>query len=365
MIRVLHILWDGNSGGAQRFMRDIALYSDRTKFRHIVCFLSTGGWLADQIRSEGSDVYILEMKDGFSFQGAWRLFVLLRQIRPDLVQTHFRNYWSNIVLRFFTKVPKIYFEHGGDLLSPEPRKDVVFYNVFGCYYNLILANAQCVKDVIVRLTRAPAKLVEVFYIGIDADRFQKKASEGLRQSLGIPDGVQVVGIVGRLAEMKGLDDFIRIAAHIKSNFRKIPCVFLVVGTGPLDGVLKALARDLNVEVKFLGDRSDVADLLQLMDVFLFTSRWEPFGIVLLEAMASGIPVVGFLTHGPAEIAAKGGAISIEGRDITKAAEAVAGLLMDPARAQALGEEGRRNVRENFEIRACVAQLEQIYTRMLA
>lgn len=361
--KILHILWSGGTGGAEAFARDIVLYSDKKRFEHIVCFLSEGGWVADEIAKSGVEVLVLGMGNGWSILGAWRLSRALERIRPDLIHNHALNYFSNIVLRMFSKVPRLYFEHGGEFLAPHPRKELLFYDLFGKYHDRILANSEYVRQRILALTKVDPRKVDVFYIGIDPTRHQGSRDPVLRRTLGIPEAHKVVGIVGRLVEMKGVDDFIRIVAKIDKQPKSYRISYVVVGGGELQESLEDFAKELGVDIRFLGDRPDVPALLRLFDVFLFTSKWEPFGVVILEAMVSGIPVVGFNTGGAAEIMARGGVIVIEERNIQKAVDAVVDFLEHPDQARLLGEAGRRNVEANFEIRSSVARIEEIYFRM--
>ena len=362
-IKIFHILWSGRAGGAERFVKDIVQYSDKAKFQHVVCFLSQGGRLAEEMVSSGAEIHVLGMQGGWSFLGASRLYNLLRSSCPHIIHNHARNYLANIVLLLFKDIPKIYFEHGGSLLSGEDGRDILFYRLFGNKHDLVLANSDYVRRKILERTRLAPEKIKVFYIGIDTTAYQFPHDEAFKVSMSVPEGSQVVGVVGRLVEMKGLDSFIRIAADLNKYGNSVRRSFFIVGEGPLRASLEVLARDLQVDVHFLGDRQDVPKILSAMDVFLFTSKWEPFGIVVLEAMAAGVPVVGFGGSGASEIMRHGGAVVIENRDIEKAAAAVHDILSDKANARKLGEGGRANVRAHFEIRRSIEELENIYASL--
>lgn len=359
-IRVLHVIWAGGSGGAERFLLDITRYSDRFRFEHIACFLSAGGVMADAMRADGVEVRIIGMKNGMDLPGVWQFLRWFFKVKINVVHNHCRNFLVTLILLSFRRRPCIYSEHGGWLLAPSSHGPI-FYNFLIRHHDLILANSDLLRAKILSAARGLSSKVEVLYIGIDRTLYKKDGAEDLRGRIGIPRENKVVGIVGRLVEAKGMDDFIRIAAEIRNN--KVNKVsYVIVGSGILQRSLEELARELGVDVLFLGDRGDVPALLSIFDVFLFTSRWESFGIVLLEAMASGVPVVGFSTGGAVEIMARGGAVAVEGRDVKKAAKAAIDILQDPARAIALGEAGRRNVEDNFDIAKSIIKLQSVYTR---
>ena len=105
-IKVLHLLWFGRSGGAQRFVRDIIKYSDKDRFDHAVCFLSEGGAAAEEIARLGVKVYYLGMKNGLSILAGAHFIDIVNDARPDIINTHMRNYLISILSFFFPGIYK-------------------------------------------------------------------------------------------------------------------------------------------------------------------------------------------------------------------------------------------------------------------
>lgn len=358
-IRILHILWSGYSGGAERLVKDIHTFYDRTKFDHQVCFLSDGGWLSRTIAEKGVTVSCLGMKDGFSFIKGFYLNKVLKTYNPDIIHSHCRNFLSNFIISRYRRVAKIYFEHGGDLLSTKSKRDLIFYDFFIRFYKLVLVNSEYVKQRILDTNRIDARRVRTFYIGIDPRPYEKSRDQkDIRQSLGIKEYCKVIGVVCRLIDQKGVDDFIKTASEIKKMRKDI--VFLVVGEGGKREALEKMAVDIGVNIRFLGDRADVPDLLSIFDIFLFTSKWEPFGIALLEAMAAQVPILGFAVGGAREIIDKGGGILLEDRDHEKLAELVVNVLRDRTVYKRLATQGYSNLTNNFHIEKSIRRLEQEY-----
>lgn len=359
--KVLHILWSGRSGGAERFVRDITLHLDRDRFENTVIFLSEGGWLADSIAENGTKVFYLGMRHGFSILAALKILRVLRAVSPRIAHVHCRNYLINLILILFSRVPCVYFEHGGNLIGDHPKKEVVFYKLYGPFFKVVLANSEYVKSQVIAVSGLPEEKVKTFYIGIDPapDNVTVDKDE-IKSGIGIPPANKVVGIVGRLTPAKGMDDFIRVCAHLDKLKGDERYTYLIIGNGPLLGELEKLADELRVDIKFLGDRQDVPRILKAFDVFVFTSKWESFGIVLLEAMAAKVPVVGFDVAGANEIIAKGGGVMVEGRNHQKAAECIIEVLESPGVRQKLAEDGYENVWKNFNIRNTMRELGIIY-----
>lgn len=367
-VNVLHVLWSGRTGGAERFVRDIIRYSDKGRFRHSVCFLSEGGVLAEQMIQLGASVHYLGMKNGLSLGAGLRFIEVIRREDPRIIHNHVRNYFTNFLLFLFPRIKKVYSEHGGSfdpkINSPEMDRYRRFYQIFVRGYDLVFTNAEYLRQIILGYTRHRPEKVKIYHYGIEPQRYGDRSwVAAIRSELKIPVQHKVVGIVGRLVEQKGIDDFIRIAAEIRNH--RADCSFVVVGDGPLRPQLEALARELRVDIIFLGDRQDLPRLLPVFDLFVFTSRWEPFGIIILESLASKVAVTGFAVDGMRAIIEKGGGgVLIENRDHLKVAQAAADILSNPARQNQLAAEGYANVQKNFDVRTNIRALEGEYLRII-
>ncbi len=358
---MLHILWDGGFGGAEKFMRDFVRYSDKTKFDHVIVFLSEGGWFSNQMEKDGVKIHLLGMKNGFSLIKGMRLVNIINGTRPDIIHNHFRNYLSNIIISFFKNIHKIYIEHGGDWLWKNPWKQIIFYKCFSRIYDLLLVNSEAVKDRILKLTNESTERIKTLYLGIDVKEYTDDSfdKEKVKKELGLPLNSRVIGVVARLVEFKGIDDFIRVAAEIDGI--KKGYSYVIVGDGCQRSILEKMALNLKVKCHFLGGRSDVKELLKVFDLFLITSKWEAFGIAVLEAMASRVPVLGFSTSGIKEIMPDDSCgFLMADRNYKKLAAAAIDTLNDVKRYNKLSEGGYRRALEYFDVKKTVRLLEDFY-----
>jgi glycosyltransferase involved in cell wall biosynthesis len=134
----------------------------------------------------------------------------------------------------------------------------------------------------------PSRITRVYY-GFDRDLFLSSSSASLQQRA---DMTITIGTVARLAPEKNLSILIKAFAAFSMEFENSKLV--IVGTGPLEQQLKVEADKLGVfeKISFLGKRSDILDILRSLNVFVLASRFEGFGMVLLEAMSAGIRIVG-------------------------------------------------------------------------
>jgi glycosyltransferase involved in cell wall biosynthesis len=362
-IKILHILWSGRSGGAERFVRDITVYSNRSRFEHRVCFLSKGGAIAEQMTKNSIEIYIIGMKSGFSMSSCARILKVIHEFRPHVIHSHVRNYLTNLLIFLSSNTPKLYFEHGGDLIGANPWRDVLFYKIFCRFFDLILTNSDYVRNKIVQYCDVNLEMIATFRIGIDPQMYKNSGEKKrLKAKFGISEMNNVIGTVCRLVEAKGVDDFIKVAREVQRMRQDI--VFLIVGDGEKRATLEKMAVQYDVDIRFLGDRLDVSDLLSIFDIFLFTSKWESFGITVLEAMAAKVPVVGFAVGGAREIIDMGGGVLLEKRDHKKLAELAVEVLEDRTIYERLSAQGYANLVENFHIERSIELLEREYVALL-
>ncbi|WP_026923835.1 glycosyltransferase family 4 protein [Glycomyces arizonensis] len=160
--------------------------------------------------------------------------------------------------------------------------------------------------------------------------------EAVRAQLGIGDRHLILS-VGRLHAQKDFDTLIDAAQRWRE--RGPAPVVAIAGDGPEHDRLQALIEGTGAEVRLLGHRSDVADLLAAADLFVNTSRWEGYPLSLQEAMQAGLPLVATRTGGIPDLVGDA-AILFDAGDVDALDEAVTGLLDHPERLAALGEAGR-------------------------
>lgn len=201
------------------------------------------------------------------------------------------------------------------------------------------------------------------YNGIDIPRFRDVRVDRalLRDSLGIPREALVVGTVGRLAQQKAPDDFVRMAAAI--HRQRPGAHFIFVGGGPLQEQIETqiAAAGLQPFVHLLGYRNDVPELLRVFDVFALTSLWEGLPRVFAQAMCASLPIVATHVDGAAEAIREGeNGYLIPPRQPGEQAKRVLKLLNDAPLRSKMGQCGLNLVDPQFCDRAMVRRIEDIY-----
>jgi glycosyltransferase involved in cell wall biosynthesis len=172
-----------------------------------------------------------------------------------------------------------------------------------------------------------------------------------------------VGAVGRLSPEKGFDVFVRAAAIVARHRPDVS--FVLYGEGPLRPALEELIRREGLVGRFVlgGFRQDLPAVLPQLDVAVSSSHTEGLPVALLEAMAAGLPVVATRVGGTPEVVADGvTGLLVPPNDPAALAAKVMALLDDPRRA-AMGEAGRRRVRDEFTFEAMAERYERLFARV--
>jgi glycosyltransferase involved in cell wall biosynthesis len=197
-----------------------------------------------------------------------------------------------------------------------------------------------------------------FHAGIDALE--------ARRELGAPEDVPVFFTAARLEHQKGLEYLIRAAAILLRDFPAGR--FWIAGTGSLRESLQSLAQSCGVShaVTFLGFRSDLPSLIAASNVFVLPSLYEGLPLTILEAMATGRPVVATRVGGTPDVVHDGQTgLLVEPADVEGLAAAMSRLLREPALARTMATQGAVLARDGYGIDAAVASIAGRYRSALA
>lgn len=197
-------------------------------------------------------------------------------------------------------------------------------------------------------------------VGIDTDKFKNIEVNRTekRESLGVNEDDFMIISVGELNKNKNHQVIIRAISRLKNQEIK----YVLCGQGPLENELRELAKELDVEnqVKFLGFRRDVAELMNIADLFAFPSYREGLSLSLMEAMASGLPVLCSNIRGNTDLIEDGkGGFLVESTDIESIAKYISEMISDSGLRN---ECGRFNVNriKNYSINNVLSKMKEIY-----
>jgi len=227
---------------------------------------------------------------------------------------------------------------------------------------MIVVNSFATKNTM--LKSAPwlsNKKIKVIHHGIDCEKYNKLNTKDLRSQLQLTPDDLIIGFVGRLSVQKGVKYMLDAFRVVAGNFKNAHLV--IAGIGELQSMTQDFSKIFNLEnrIHMLGFKKDIPDLMRTFDIFLLPSLWEGFGIVLVEAMAAGKPIVATDTSSIPEIVDNhnnGFLVPAENSDVI--AEALTKLISDAELRKRFGIEGKKIVQEKFTKEKMINEYEKIF-----
>jgi glycosyltransferase involved in cell wall biosynthesis len=373
--RIAHVITESNLGGAQRNTL-LSVQGLLAAGFEVDLICGPGGPLPDEARASGAVAYLIPdlvrpidpVRDVRALRTLHRL---CRERRYAVVHTHCTKAgWVGRTAAWWAGVPVIVhtvhgapFELGRGLRT---RAFLTLERLAARVTHRLVCVGETFRQQVAGWGIAPADKLVTIYSGVDFSALAPRRSPAdTRRLLGFEDGWPIIGSVGRLTEQKALHYLIEAVARLRPTYPRIRLV--LVGDGPLRSTLEATASQLGCEatVAFLGERSDVPDLLPVFDVYAMSSRWEGVGRALTEAMLCGRPVVATNVGGVRELVVEGQTgVVAPPRDAAALAAAIDRVVLDPDLARRLGAAGRARARALMSADGMVADLLRLYADLL-
>jgi len=369
-MRILQICSSPSWGGMEMHLPILSEVLQRRKHRvFVVC--SPGTMTMKDALSRGLRVFPLKIRGYFDPFAISKLAGFIRDKQIDLIHSHYsKDLWTIVpAMRLARRVPIILMKHIG---TGHPKKDFLHRRIYN-EVSHIIANSEVIRRNLIATHPISEDKVSVIHLGIDLEIYNPKRfnRSEIRGGLGIGSEELVIGIVGRLQRCKGYLEFLHMAKGVLKFHSNLK--FLMVG-GPSRGEERE-AREILQKVDELGlgektivtgYRKDVPMLMRAMDIFVFPSHAEAFGLVLIEAMAMGLPVVSSNCDGVLDIVEDGATgVLVPPKNVEGLTQAVLHLIQNPDLRRSLGEAGRRRVEERFSIETMVDRIEAVYQKVLS
>jgi len=362
------------TGGMENGMVNLINRLPTERYRHAILCLAGHGEFRRRIHNPQVEFHDLGKRPGHDLAWYPRLYRLLRELRPSILHTRNLSTLEAQFVGALARVPgRVHGEHGRDVFDLEGRNRK---------YNLLRRAARRVVHEYIAVSRdlagwlestvgvAPARIHPI-YNGVDRERFHPR--DGARPDLGRAEffaGANcVIGSIGRMAEVKDypglVDAFIRLCA---TRTDAAGLRLILVGDGPVRARCQDMLESAGLADRawLPGDRADTAEWLRAFDVFVLNSLGEGISNTILEAMASGLPVIATRVGGNPELVSPGqtGALLPPGSPEPLAA-ALAAYVDDPDRRRREGAGARARIARDFDWSRATDAYAGIYERLLA
>lgn len=327
------------------------------------------GPLGETLQREGVEVVCLNRNPGRDWGVGKRLAAVAKERKIQVVHAHQYTpfFYSSLAKAWSGANYKLILtEHGRhfpDVVSSKRR--LANRWVLCRYLNAINACCQFSATALATNDGFITLPIEVIENGIEWERYQTHSDKTtLRAKLGLDTNRKYVACVARFHPIKDHTSMLQGFAQLARQRSDVD--LLLIGDGPRRAELQSLVQELGIQdrVQFLGVRSDVADLLQAVDVFALTSLCEAASLTLLEAMAAGLPVVVTDVGGNPEIVRQGKeGLLVPRQDATAIGTALARILSDSNLASRMGLAGKQRVKETYTLERTIERYHQLYQRL--
>lgn len=374
-ILAVHVVYRFDVGGLENGVVNLINRMPREFCRHAVVALTrcVPGFCA---RVEQPDVEFisLEKPPGHGIWQYGKLYRLFRSLQPDVVHTRNLAALEAMVPAWAAGVPgRVHGEHGWDADDPDGTR-VRFRLVRRAYrpfVNRYVALSGHIAGYLMDSVGVPPERIGRICNGVDTVRFHP-AREGrdlLEGAPRIPDGAIVIGTVGRLQAVKNQCALVRAVAHLIG--RHIPgadrICLVITGEGPLRGALEAevVRCGIGDRVWLAGERADIPEVMRSLDIFALPSLGEGISNTVLEAMASGLPVVATDVGGNGELVDQGRTgLLVPAGDHVALANALAPYVLHAELRQRHGAAGRLRVESEFSLDGMVDRYVALYRNLI-
>lgn len=363
--RILLVLTSLEGGGAQRVAVTLLEYLNRERFEPSVVLVED---IYDCAIPKDIPIVCLHKKSRYDlFKIIRKLAKVFEREEPDIVLsfTTYPNLIAILARKFSHIKPKLLLsEHihvSSSLKHERPWGGIKGHLIRFLYPRadrVICVSSGTARDLVAHF-KVPPEKVKVIYNPVDIKHILKLATEPVEHSWFTKKETPIIITMGRLTPQKGHSYLLKAFARVVA---KHPCRLVILGQGEERQALETLTRELGIEkeVAFLGFQTNPFKYLARADLFVLSSLWEGFSLVIVEAMVCGIPIVS--THcpsGPDEIITDGeNGLLVPVADEEAMAEAILQLLNDKDFATKLAQAGRKWA-EDFAVAKITKEYDQL------
>lgn len=360
-----HLGYDGFMHGAGKYYLNTVPLFDKNKFNITLCILRE----RDSLIKHFEDLEIRVYHLGRGKLDPATLFDIIKLVKKEKINLiHAHGYGSANFGRLagiFSGIPTIVHAHDEDSYYPWYQGLTDFF--LSGSTDRAIAVSESVRESCIKKRKIAEDRVLTMYNGIPLERFKMPESEEIEKEkklLGINLNSRVIGTIAKLREEKGIEYLLKSVPGVLEIFPST--LFLIVGDGPLRRELESLSRQLKIDqnVVFVGYYDDVPKILSIFEVKVLPSITEGFGLVVVEAMAMGKPIIATNVGGVKEIIEdKKNGLLVPPKDPRALAEKIIHLLKNEDEAKRLGMRAKEESKK-YDINFYVRALEKNYLELV-
>ncbi|WP_333609515.1 TIGR03088 family PEP-CTERM/XrtA system glycosyltransferase [Arsukibacterium sp.] len=374
-IHICHIIWSFRTGGLENGVVNLINQLDETQFRHsILCLTDFDERFFQRIKLTNVEIYRLNKRSGHDLQSFWNAFKLLRQLKPDIC--HSRNI-AALEYQFsawLARVPyRVHGEHGWDIkdLAGVNKKYIWLKRFFKPFIHQYISLSKESLRYLKQQIKVPEHKLNLICNGVDTEKFSPHNS--LPSALPAPllDSKRTIfASVGRMVPVKNhpllVKAYIELCQqdiHFKAN-----SALVIIGEGEFraDMIRQLAQAGLTSQCWLPGNRDDIASILPACSVFVLPSLAEGISNTILEAMASGLPVIACRVGGnPDLIRDNENGWLIANNDLSALKQQLMQCFLQPGQRQLAAEQARLAAVQQFSMQNMVKRYQVLYQQNLS
>lgn len=344
-IKVLEIIDSLGSGGAESLLKNFVLEAKQNNIFNIeIATLYSNAIFKEEIEDAGISIWDLGLTFKFNLMGVIELIKLIKERKYDIIHVHLfpADVFAAIASLFLpSNIKWIFSEHGAHNRRRTLKIFKILDNFTYSRYSKIVCVSKQVELVLLNWIPSNKGKTKVIPNAVPIPKFLNPCSVKTYDIL----------FVGRLTKQKSVEILLKAIKILKNKYSK-NLKIAIVGDGELKENLNNLTVELGVnrEVKFLGVRKDVKELMVSSKIFVLPSRWEGFGLVIIEAMSNMLPVIATSVGGIPELIENGkDGILVPPENPKALARAISNLLENEELREKLSQTAYKKVREKYSI----------------
>jgi sugar transferase (PEP-CTERM/EpsH1 system associated) len=372
---IAHVIFRLDVGGLENGLVNLINRIPPQRFRHAIVSLTDYSAFRQRIQRPDVPVFALNKPPGNSPVIHFKLWRLLKQLRPDIVHTRNLAALEAALPAALAGVPvRIHGEHGRDVddLDGNNTKRQIVRRIFKPFVHRYITVSRDLGTYLQQKVGVPAARIAQIYNGVDSERFHpagERREEVPCAGFAGPENF-VIGTVGRMQDVKDqltlARAFVRLMQGYPGAEQRLRLV--MIGGGPLQEKVRVLLANAGFEqcAWLPGERNDVARIMRSFDLFVLPSLAEGISNTILEAMASGLPVLATAVGGNPELIEPGVTGTLVPRnDAESMARAMRAYVESAELCKRHGSEARREVERRFGMEAMVNAYMAVYDQLLA
>jgi sugar transferase (PEP-CTERM/EpsH1 system associated) len=367
---IAHVIYRLGIGGLENGLINLINNMPVDKYRHIIICLKGSTQFRERLKRKDVQIIDLQKKDGQDWRSFIRFYRILKQYKIDIIHTRNLAAIEYQVPAFLAGVKyRVHSEHGWDTFDPEGNNKKYQYlrRLLSPLIKVFIPLSLHLQDYLVEKVKIPKYKIQRICNGVDITKFYPEKVKQLASDCPLPfdkKGIYI-GTVGRMHGVK--DQITLVTAFImlmQAHQEFIGQVYLIlVGDGPLrQEAIDLLEKHQLLQYAWLpGEREDIADIMRALDIFVLPSQAEGISNTILEAMATGLPVIATAVGGnPELVKQETTGLLVPPSEPEAMAQAILSLLIDKEKRQQLSENSHQRVIDNFSIQAMVTKYTRVY-----